>query len=145
MTSLPDRGKGSRGVVSVGRSLGWFYYDGDQARDSCTRASCWGPSASEGPQKHDLTKFLEYNTLTGTFGLRSFGLGSKPQCEEVQRIRRMVQNRSYAQGSFGVIAEKETDLKGKRLFRPQWITIELLANMISFLFLHSNKIEMIQW
>jgi hypothetical protein len=24
--------------------------------------------------------------------------------------------------------EKETDLKGKRLFRPRWITIELLAN-----------------
>jgi hypothetical protein len=23
---------------------------------------CWGPSASEGPQKHDLTMFLEYNT-----------------------------------------------------------------------------------
>jgi hypothetical protein len=23
---------------------------------------CWGPSASVGPQKHDLTMFLEYNT-----------------------------------------------------------------------------------
>jgi hypothetical protein len=23
--------------------------------------SCWWPSASEGPQKHDLTVFLEYN------------------------------------------------------------------------------------
>jgi hypothetical protein len=23
---------------------------------------CWGPSAFEGPQKHDLTMFLEYNT-----------------------------------------------------------------------------------
>jgi hypothetical protein len=41
----------------------------------------------------------------------------------------MAQSRSYAQGSFGVIAEKETDLKGKRLFRPRWITIELLANV----------------
>jgi hypothetical protein len=28
-----------------------------------------------------------------------------------------------------VIIEKETDLKGKRLFRPQGITIELLANV----------------
>jgi hypothetical protein len=28
-----------------------------------------------------------------------------------------------------VITEKETDLKGKRLFRPRWITIELLANV----------------
>jgi hypothetical protein len=41
----------------------------------------------------------------------------------------MAQSRSCAQGSFGVIAEKETDLKGKRLFRPRWITIELLANV----------------
>jgi hypothetical protein len=41
----------------------------------------------------------------------------------------MTQRRSYAQGSFNVIAEKETDLKGKRLFRPRWITIELLANV----------------
>jgi hypothetical protein len=24
--------------------------------------TCWGPLASEGPQKHDLTMFLEYNT-----------------------------------------------------------------------------------
>jgi hypothetical protein len=24
--------------------------------------NCWGPSASEGPQKHDLKMFLEYNT-----------------------------------------------------------------------------------
>jgi hypothetical protein len=24
--------------------------------------TCWGPSASEGPQKRDLTMFLEYNT-----------------------------------------------------------------------------------
>jgi hypothetical protein len=36
-----------------------------------------GPSSSEGPQKHDLTMFLEYNTWTGTFGL-----GSEPQCEK---------------------------------------------------------------
>jgi hypothetical protein len=41
----------------------------------------------------------------------------------------MAQSRSYAQGSFGVIAEKETDLKGKSLFRPRWIAIELLANV----------------
>jgi hypothetical protein len=41
----------------------------------------------------------------------------------------MAQSRSYAQRSFSVITEKETDLKGKRLFRPQWVTIELLANV----------------
>jgi hypothetical protein len=41
----------------------------------------------------------------------------------------MAQSQSYAQGSFGVITEKGTDLKGKKLFRPQWIIIELLANV----------------
>jgi hypothetical protein len=30
-------------------------------------------------------------------------------------------------GSFGITAEKGTDLKGKRLFRPRWITLKLLA------------------
>jgi hypothetical protein len=85
---------------------------------------CWGPSASEGPQKYDLTMFLEYDIWTGTFGLRS-----KLQCEEAQRIRRMAQSRSYAQGSFGMITEKGTDLKGKKLFRPRWTIIELLANV----------------
>jgi hypothetical protein len=28
-----------------------------------------------------------------------------------------------------MIVEKETDLKSKRLFKPQWITIELLTNV----------------
>jgi hypothetical protein len=41
----------------------------------------------------------------------------------------MAQSRSYAQGSFDMIAEKKTDLKMKRLFRPRWITIKLLANV----------------
>jgi hypothetical protein len=30
--------------------------------NSRVQAYCWGPSSSEGPQKHDLTMFLEYNT-----------------------------------------------------------------------------------
>jgi hypothetical protein len=89
-----------------------------------TTIICWGPSSSEGPQKHDLTMFLEYNTWTGTFGL-----GLEPQCEEVQGMRRLAWSRSYAQGTFGMIAERRTDLKGKRLFRPRWITIESLANV----------------
>jgi hypothetical protein len=29
----------------------------------------WGPSASEGPQKHDLTMSLEYNVWIGIFEL----------------------------------------------------------------------------
>jgi hypothetical protein len=41
----------------------------------------------------------------------------------------MEQSRSCAQKSFGMITEKETDLKGKRLSRPRWIAIELLANV----------------
>jgi hypothetical protein len=48
---------------------------------------------------------------------------------EGQRIRRLTQRRSCEQESFGMIAEKETDLKMKRLFRPRWITIELLPNV----------------
>jgi hypothetical protein len=48
---------------------------------------------------------------------------------EAQRIRRLMQSRSYAQGSFCMTAEKETDLKGKRLFGPRWITIESLVNV----------------
>jgi hypothetical protein len=39
----------------------WWY---GLKRDVATHVAlcdvcCWGPSASEGPQKHDLTKFLE--------------------------------------------------------------------------------------
>jgi hypothetical protein len=30
--------------------------------------TCWGPSASEGPQKQDLTVFLKYNVCTGILG-----------------------------------------------------------------------------
>jgi hypothetical protein len=48
---------------------------------------------------------------------------------EAQRIRRLIQRRRCEQESFGVISEKETDLKMKRLFRPRWIIIELLPNV----------------
>ena len=48
---------------------------------------------------------------------------------EAQRIRRLTQRQSCEQESFGVIAEKETDLKMKRLFRPRQITIELLSSV----------------
>jgi hypothetical protein len=48
---------------------------------------------------------------------------------EAQRIRRLIQRRRSEQESFGVIAEKETDLKMKRLFKPRWITIELRPNV----------------
>jgi hypothetical protein len=48
---------------------------------------------------------------------------------EAQRVRRLMQHRSCKQRSFGMIAEKKTDLKMKRLFRPRWITIELFADV----------------
>ena len=48
---------------------------------------------------------------------------------EARTIRRLTQRRSYAQGSFGMTAGKGTDLKGKRLFRPRWITLGSLANV----------------
>jgi hypothetical protein len=48
---------------------------------------------------------------------------------EAQRIRRLIQRRRSEQESFGVTVEKETDLKMKRLFKPWWITIELLPNV----------------
>jgi hypothetical protein len=40
-----------------------------------------------------------------------------------------MQHRSCKQRSFDMIAEKETDLKMKRLFRPRWVTIELFADV----------------
>jgi hypothetical protein len=42
---------------------------------------------------------------------------------------KVVQRRSCEQESFGMIAEKETDLKMKRPFRPRWITIELFVHV----------------
>jgi hypothetical protein len=36
-------------------------------RTGRTYTRCWGPSASEGPQKHDLTMPLEYNMWTWIF------------------------------------------------------------------------------
>ena len=43
--------------------------------------------------------------------------------------RRLTQCRSYTEGGFGMTAGKRTDLKGKRLLKPQWITLESLANV----------------
>jgi hypothetical protein len=44
-------------------------------------------------------------------------------------IRSLIQRRRCERESFGVVAENETDLKMKRLFRPRWITVELLPNI----------------
>jgi hypothetical protein len=37
--------------------------------------------------------------------------------------------RSYAQGSFGLMAEKGTDLKGKRLSSPRWVFYKSIVNI----------------
>jgi hypothetical protein len=36
---------------------------------------------------------------------------------------------SYAQGSFGPMAEKRTNLKGKRLSSPRWVVHKTIVNM----------------
>ena len=75
---------------------------------------CWGPSSSEGPQKRNLTMSSKHGLWTGTFGLRI----KTYTMRRAWSWRRLPLLRSYTQGSFGSIAEKGTDLKGKRLFTP---------------------------
>jgi hypothetical protein len=43
--------------------------------------------------------------------------------------RRLNQCRSCAQGSFGSIAEKETNLRRKKPFSPRQIVLKLVLNM----------------
>jgi uncharacterized ferritin-like protein (DUF455 family) len=43
--------------------------------------------------------------------------------------RRLNQRRSCVQGSFGSIAEKETDLRRKTLFSPRQIVLKSIVNM----------------
>jgi hypothetical protein len=49
--------------------------------------------------------------------------------EDQDNTKVLIQRRRCQQESFGVVAENETDLKMKRLFRPRQITIELLSNV----------------
>jgi hypothetical protein len=84
-----------------------------------------GPSSSEGPQKHDLTMFPKCDIHTGTFGL---GIKQYTIWKAWSR-RRLMQFRSYAQGCFGSTAERETDLKGKRLSSPRWIDPKSIVNI----------------
>jgi hypothetical protein len=37
--------------------------------------------------------------------------------------------RSYAQGSFGSMVKKGTDLKGKRLSSPRWVVHKSIVNI----------------
>jgi hypothetical protein len=88
-------------------------------------ATVGGPSSSEGPQKHDLTMFSKCNVWAGTFGL---GLKAYTMWK-AWSWRRLVLLRSYAQGSFGSMVEKGTDLKGQRLSGPHWVVHKSIVNM----------------
>jgi hypothetical protein len=69
--------------------------------------------------------FPKCNICTGTFGL-----GIKLYTIwKAWSGRRLNQLRSYAQGSFGSVAEKETDLNGKRLSSPRWIVLKSIVNI----------------
>jgi hypothetical protein len=53
---------------------------------------CWGPSSSEGPQKHDLTMFSKCNIWTGTFdvGLKAYTVwkaGLERRVEPAPKLR----------------------------------------------------------
>jgi hypothetical protein len=84
-----------------------------------------GPSSSEGAQKRNLTTSSKYGLWTGTFGLRikAYTTGG------AWSWRRLPLLRSYAQGSFGSIAEKGTDLKGKGLFSPHRSIYKSIINV----------------
>jgi hypothetical protein len=69
--------------------------------------------------------FPECNIHTGTFGL---GIKLYTIWKTWSR-RRLMLFRSYVQGCFGSTAEKETDLKGKRLSSPQWIVLKIIVNI----------------
>jgi hypothetical protein len=62
-----------------------------------------------------LTMFPKCNICTGTFGLRM----KLYTIWKAWSGRRLNQLRSYTQGSFGLVAEKGTDLKRKMLSSPQ--------------------------
>jgi hypothetical protein len=40
-----------------------------------------------------------------------------------------MQFRSYTQGSFGTMAKRGTDLKGKGLSSPRWIVLKSIVNI----------------
>jgi hypothetical protein len=86
---------------------------------------CWGPSSSEGHQKHDLRMFPKCNLCIGTFGLEI----KQYTIWKAWSRRRLMLLRSYAQRSFASVARKGTDLKGKRLSSPRWIVLKSIANI----------------
>jgi hypothetical protein len=72
-----------------------------------------------------LTIFPKHNICTGTFEL-----GTKLYTiQKAGSEGRLNQRRSCAQGSFGSVAEKRTDLRRKRLSSPRQIVLKSIVNM----------------
>jgi hypothetical protein len=69
--------------------------------------------------------FPKCNTHTNTFGPRM----KLYTIWEAGSGRRLNQHQSYAQGSFGSVPEKGTDLRRKRLSSPQQIVLKSIVNM----------------
>ena len=88
----------------------WSMINGHTTPIFVENSHCWGPSAYEGPQKQDLTVFLEFNVWTGIFGLKSVS-------QQTRIIRRLIQRRRCEQESFGVIATKWNRLKDEKAIR----------------------------
>jgi hypothetical protein len=65
------------------------------------------------------------NVWAGTFGL---GLRAYTMWK-AWSWQRLVLLQRYAQGNFGSMAEKGTDLKGKRLSSPHWVVHKSIVNM----------------
>jgi hypothetical protein len=86
---------------------------------------CWGPSSSEGPQKHNLTMSSMYGLWTGTFGfmIKAYTM------RRAWSWKRLPLLRSYAQGSIGLSAGKGIDLKEKRLFSPHRFVYKSIINV----------------
>jgi hypothetical protein len=53
--------------TQVGRNV-LTYVDGIIVKSTKQENHCWGPSSSEGPQKHNLTMSSKYGLWTRTFG-----------------------------------------------------------------------------
>jgi hypothetical protein len=67
----------------------------------------------------------KHGLWTGTFGLRMKAYTMR----RAWSWWRLSLLRSYTQGSFGSIAEKETDLKGQRLSSPHRFVYKLIVNV----------------
>jgi hypothetical protein len=76
-------------------------------------------------KKRNLTTSSKYGLWIGTFGprIKAYTTGG------AWSRRRLSLLRSYAQGSFGSIAEKGTDLKGKGLFSPHRSIYKSIINV----------------